>query len=516
MLYYNFKDFEEFKERFGIQDHGNGEKSRKNKILLAFIKNKELLHEAVITGNFYLLHITDMSVLKKVIWGVMENAASSTESTPYKVELIDHVLFSSKYETDEFRGLCADGDTRSVRYINHKSNDRVFKMKAGKFLRTLILDNKFGKTLPKQVVTYMCEEFSQDWQVYCQRTLPENKLYVTDEFARIYDSDEYASNTMHSCMVDKDYYGFYENAVAAKAAYLENDEGEIIARCIIFTEVHEVDSDKIWRLAERQYAIDCNDVLKRALIDALINEGYIDGYKRIGADCGDSRGFVDNEGNSLSDKHFYIDCDLQTDEPLSYQDSFKYYAYNKGVAYNYSGYSYDYDLATTEGSIEGDMDYDDYHEYSCAETTTVYFGGREYYCDTNNLADFYWIESHDEYHHKDDCVKCVDTDDWELTDDAYYSDLTEEYYSELSALEDAEREYKESNWAYSEFDDEYYADDDEVVTYQRWNRQICAYEEKTIFIGTLINLVRNEVFFAYKDGKVYNMLCHGQPLFVAA
>ena len=54
MLYYNFSNFEEFKERFGIQEHANGEKSRKNKILLAFIKNKELLHEAVITGNFYL------------------------------------------------------------------------------------------------------------------------------------------------------------------------------------------------------------------------------------------------------------------------------------------------------------------------------------------------------------------------------------------------------------------------------------------------------------------------------
>lgn len=515
MLYYNFKNFEEFKERFGIQEHANGEKSRKNKILLAFIKNKELLHEAVITGNFYLLHITDMSVLKKAIWGVMENHAASTDSTPYKVELEDHVLFSSQYETDEFLGICADGDTRSVRYVNHKSNDRVFKMKAGKFLRSLILDNEFGQTLPEQVVTYLCEEFSQDWQVHCQRTLPENKLFVTDEFARIYDSDEYASNTMHSCMVDKDYYGFYENAVAAKAAYLENDEGEIIARCIIFTEVHEVDSDKIWRLAERQYAIDCNDVLKRALVDALIREGYIDGYKRIGADCGDSRGFLDNDGNSLANKIFYIDCDLSTDDPLSYQDSFKFYAYNKGVAYNYSGYAYDYDLATTEGTIDGEQEYDDYHDYSCAETTTVYVNGREYYCDTNNLADFYWIESRYEYHHKDDCVKCVDTDDWEVRTDAHYSELTEEYYCELSALEDAEQDYKESNWAYSEFDDEYYANDDDVVSYLRWNKQICAYEEKTIFIGTLINLVRNEVFFAYGD-KVYNMLCHGEPLYMAA
>lgn len=516
MLYYNFKDFEEFKERFGIQDHGNGEKSRKNKILLAFLKNKELLHEAVITGNFYLLRLTDMSVLKQAIWGEMERNAYSTDSTPYKVSVLTHELYSSKYETDEFRGVCADGDTRSVRYINHKSNDRVFKMKAGKFLRTLIFDNKFGKTLPEQVVTYMCEEFSQDWQVYCQRTLPEHTLYVTDEFARIYDSDEYASNTMHSCMVDKDLYGFYENAVAAKAAYLENDEGEIIARCIIFTEVHEVDSDKIWRFAERQYAIDCNDVLKRALVDALIREGYIDGYKRIGADCGDSRGFVDNDGNSLSDKTFYIDCDLSMDDPLSYMDSFKWYNYNKGIAYNNGSYDYDYDLATTEGSIEGEQDYDDYHDYSCNETTLVYVGGREYYCDRDNLDDFEWIDSRNEYHHKDDIVLCADSEEYELYGDAYYSELTEEYYSRESAMLEAEQEYKESNWAYSDFDDEYYADDDEVVTYQRWNRQICAYEEKTIFIGTLINLVRNEIFFACDDGKVYNMLCHGQPLFMAA
>ena len=113
-------------------------------------------------------------------------------------------------------------------------------------------------------------------------------------------------------------------------------------------------------------------------------------------------------------------------------------------------------------------------------------------------------------------VSAVDSEEYELYGDAYYSELTEEYYSRESAMLEAEQEYKESNWAYSEFDDEYYADDDDVVSYQRWNRQICAYEEKTIFIGTLINLVRNEVFFAYKDGKVYNMLCHGQPLYMAA
>ena len=41
MLYYKFQNYEEFKETFGLNYHSNGTKSRKNKILLSFIKNKE-------------------------------------------------------------------------------------------------------------------------------------------------------------------------------------------------------------------------------------------------------------------------------------------------------------------------------------------------------------------------------------------------------------------------------------------------------------------------------------------
>lgn len=79
---------------------------------------------------------------------------------------------------------------------------------------------------------------------------------------------------------------------------------------------------KKWRLAERQYATDESNTLKRALIDALIKGGHIDGYKRVGAGCGDARAFVDLEENSLSDRKFRIECDLDWDDTLSYQDSF--------------------------------------------------------------------------------------------------------------------------------------------------------------------------------------------------
>ena len=39
MLKFDF-DYAGFQERFGIQEHGNGSKSRKNKILLAFVKDQ--------------------------------------------------------------------------------------------------------------------------------------------------------------------------------------------------------------------------------------------------------------------------------------------------------------------------------------------------------------------------------------------------------------------------------------------------------------------------------------------
>ena len=42
MLYYNFENYEGFLSMFGIQNHGNGNKSRKNKILLSYLKSRTI------------------------------------------------------------------------------------------------------------------------------------------------------------------------------------------------------------------------------------------------------------------------------------------------------------------------------------------------------------------------------------------------------------------------------------------------------------------------------------------
>ena len=46
MLYYNF-NYQEFQYRFGFTEHDNGKKSRRNKVLLNFIKDRNLLKECI-------------------------------------------------------------------------------------------------------------------------------------------------------------------------------------------------------------------------------------------------------------------------------------------------------------------------------------------------------------------------------------------------------------------------------------------------------------------------------------
>ena len=488
MLYYKFQNYEEFKELFGLNYHSNGTKSRKNKILLSFIKNRALLDDAVKTGNYELLHISDMQTLKQVVIGKIRDAAVDL---PYCVTLIDKVYGSSKYSTDASNGICEDDDYNSIRYINHENNDRIFKMKCGKFFRTLILDTPFGQTLPESLINWLCEEFTLEWKAYAVGKIPQNTLFVNDDFERIY-SSEHLQGNFGSCMVNRGLHSFYKDSVKAKAAYLENSEGKVIARCIIYTEVLDQD-DKIYRLAERQYATNGNEVYKRALIDALIAAGEIDGYKQITAGCGEPRNFVDVEGNSLFEKKFSIKCNLDYEDYLSYQDSFKWYNICSRIATNYG--EGDYDLATTEGELVDDEydAYDDFHGYACYETTLCYRNGHEYYVDVDNLSEFVWIESESAYFHHDEVEECPICGRAFVTSDAAYSEMTECNYCREDCADRAEEQYKQEHWHYSEYDADYYEDEDEITHFNEWNQEQNRYVRKTIHINSLRkNLIEND------------------------
>lgn len=497
MLYYNFYGYEEFKARFGLEKRDNGTVARKNRILLGHLKNPALLRYCREHNDYTLLHIYNMADLQKKVFEAIIKSGENDGKLPYRVELIGRTYYSSRYQTDESKGVCEDLDKGSVRYINVERN-RVFKMRAGKFMRGLILETEIGKLLSPSVVNWLAGDvFTQQWCTYTYGYTPEIELHVNDDFRSIYDSDCCKGN-FGSCMVDKDRTSFYHDAVKAKAAYITDKTGLIVARAVLFTDVTDQDGKK-WRLLERQYSSGGDDILKRLLVDKLIQEKHIDGYKIVGASCHEANAFVDTEGNSLSDRMFEIDCELDEEDTLSYQDSFKWYSYSRNKAYNYGNSNSSYNLDTTDLNLYGDTDdeeeggeWDAYHQYYCDDTRLCYRNGREIWVDSDNLDDFVWIESKNEYHHEEDCICCDDCRTHVLLDDAMYSEVTEEYYCCKECMEKAENEFKRKNWHYSEYDDEWYESLDDITRINIWNETEGIYEEKSICTDTLDNLIENE------------------------
>ena len=561
MLYFNFRDFEEFKELFGITVHGNGVKSRKNKIMLslwkdkAWFKNhiaqKELLgiseqmnavsvrfcramkknvrldnleklynnlqkREVRIRRKTDFLAFSDSVRLKDALMADLSDA-SNIEGVKHCMRLNGRVFWSSLYTTDYLDGLCEDGTLNAIRYVNVEKG-RAFKMKAGKMFNHLISCNKVLSAMPEQIKRWLSEEFVAEWQEYSRKHVGSTEyiLCVDDNFADIYSSKHCAGydedgNSFGSCMVNDDQWRFYKDAVDAKAAYLKGADGLIYARCIVFTNVEDEDG-KRWRLAERQYSKFCKPELQRQLVSALIREGEIDGYKKIGASCGASRSFIDNDGNSLADKRFSIPCHLHNGDTLSYQDSFKWYDESEEVANNYGEGRCCLDVTDSEYQSEDHENdcWSDYNDEWIDEDDAYWVETRSDYFFRDQVVEGYVGNSrHEEWLFEDDVIEidgtyyyagenCDSPDEYDIMHCPYcgkwfipgreyseYSELLEESYCCEECCAEAERDFKDANWTYSEYDDEYFEDEDEVVTAFVWCRYRRRYDKQTISEDTL-------------------------------
>ena len=437
MLLYTFGGYDDFKEIFELREHGNGVKSRRNQILLAFYKSPKLLRWCREHGDTELTGIRNMSQLRDAC---ITRLTGERFNMPGAMWLNGRKWGSKTYYTDYMKGKTEDGDEKAIRYVR-LDNDKVYKMKAGKMYRQLILDTKFGQMLPEQVVTWLCEELSFEWTGY--NTASQYELHVNGNFSDIYDS-EYLKGNFGSCMVNEDQHSFYADSVKAQAAYLTDEDEEIVARAIIFTEVRDEDTGNNWRLCERQYSSDGDEMLKQILVNRLIQGGYIDGYKRVGADCHSSRSFVDNEGRDLSDKRFSIECNLDFEDTLSYQDSFKWYDINNNRAYNFEHYGYTHMLNTTSSYIEDDRNYDEYHErYTFHDVVRVHCHGQEMDCDEEDLDDF--IRVNGRWYHEDDVCYCDECEEAYVDGEGYYSEITDGDYCCEDCMREAEERYCEEH-----------------------------------------------------------------------
>lgn len=442
MLYTSFKNYDEYREMFYREDG-----KKKNKILLDFLTCREL-------RNFYKYDESyKRRFLQQTMVGLYDYCMDKISySIPHdslirwgNIKLLGYDFNNTLYSCDEQEGVCFDVDIQSYRY-ERLDNHKVYKMKVGKLFAQIIEDNRWGSKLPQSVKIYLCEEVTKRWKA---KRLEEESRYELDygssltDFLRIYNYYGDCACGFNSCMSGGEHADFYTDAVDATAAWIKDtDTGDIVARCVIYNKVM-TSCGNIIRLAERQYAKNGKDYLKTILINKLIKEGMIDGYKAIGADCHDASNFLDINGKKFENTDFSIKCTLYYGDTLSYQDSFKWYDINEQRAFNYREYDADIALDETDMTLLDPRSYDEYHQcYVDCDTTHVYVDGNWIQCSEEDLEDFYCING--DYYHDDDVSTCPECGEYFLTDDGYEHEESGAVFCCLQCLEDYYPEYDEN------------------------------------------------------------------------
>ena len=355
----SFKNAQEFQKVFGINPTTG---ARRNKILLTLLKCKEFWR---LRNDLVYQHFFDKICAEKSqhnlyeIFMQMWKARNPTALTK-ECRFICHnglSLYNSRYDTDELKGLCEDGDYTKIRVVI-KDNGKyvVRKTKPAKVLQYIIKESEFS-WLPECVVTLLCEKFTEAWISYAEREIGGCELVVDDNFDAIYD-DEQCEYGFSSCMAGTKVGDFYAECVKAKAAYLLRDD-RIAARCVIFTDVCDMETGKRYRLAERQYATDQNNTLKQMLISKLIAGGHIDGYKSVGAGCHSPKDFVLNDGTPLHTCLCIGGICSPFDYFAPYMDSFKWYDKENNSYYNFGDSEHYCTLENTNGEIDCPDEYVD-------------------------------------------------------------------------------------------------------------------------------------------------------------
>jgi hypothetical protein len=487
----SFKNAHEFNEVFGLRECGNGNVSRKNKILLGCLKDKSFFKYIVNHKEYNsILSVRNMADFKRVLFsGVAKSSFDAClkncgyNKWKFTLDGEDYIFYVNNMEEDDNGGLCEDGDTGAIRYRNVEA-DRIYKMKAGKFFNKILDGCEFGRVLPRQAKCWLGEEFSTAWKSFAESRISNDyEFHYGDDlsdFEEIYSSDNRRGD-FHSCMTGEGNSSMYYNAVRSHAAWLTDADGLMFARCIVWDEVHDETTGKVLRLAERQYSDGVNDVYKKMLVNELIKRGLIDGYKQIGASCHDNRAYVLNDGTSISDHDLWIDCDLADGDVVSYMDSFVYYDVDNNKAYNYCASGSEECLNTTDGVYNG-------------HKGQVY---SEYYDEWLDEDDAYYVESESDYYREEDVACCEWCDNYVLRDKAIYNEDVNLWFCD----EDCERVWMENNDYVWDKINERYIPEDESVSYHEWDS--CNGHFHSYKITTDADDIYEQYLYEYDDEYYY-------------
>ena len=475
----------ELKSIIGKRVTEEGQLVRMNKIALAQMKyilsSKEInpemrnyLMKSYFMGNYVNESLAKNAELQHLTYGNI------------KLSGINLRIRVDGYKTDGLRGLCEDGDVNCVRLVkNTDDGDKVIKKKVGKVVAEALAN---VGTLCPQAKTFIAEDVARKWKAYASEHSPNANLYhlvVNDDFDAIYDRYKQVGD-FHSCMNGCEGIEFY-STVQAKAASLRDEDGMIVARCVVFTEVYDLNGN-VYRYAERQYSTDQNLTLQQILVNKLYAEGYIDLHKRVGASCHDSDDVVDINGNKFY-KELYIEAHLSSGDYCPYMDGFAYYDEGDRRAYNMDG-SCRIELHETDGyygsddSIcevcgrrmdEADCCWSEYHNMNLCADCAVWSYALDTYLRADCAVDVLDCNgNHDDWmpddwdNHRHEIVEIEG--EWHWLEDCCFDEINEEEILCDNAVDYQYLSYGSWCSAYThkdeidnsivEFEDEYYLMDD--------------------------------------------------------
>lgn len=341
MLYFQIKDYNEFRDIFGTCKSARG--SIQNRILLSFWETRfkrdcelDAEHIGIASKIKNMSELFD-TVIENLNQHIPENYQDLGQ-VHFRIKDQSFVFYCTKYTSIDpgssriNNNACIDPKCITVWDTRTK---KKYNIKISKVFLDACQTNK--AIIGEPTTIYCAEELQRRWEAYMHSTLDSLELVVDKDFHKIYNSEAHAG-PITSCMNNKQNYHFYEKAVDASAASLidNNQGGKIVARCIIFHGVEICNREGKYNYAERQYAVgDQGDTYKHILIQKLIEANQIDFYKAIGAGCGDVNALNDVNGRPLKETRVKIAMNLKYNDYLSYQDTFKCYYPDQHYAYNY-------------------------------------------------------------------------------------------------------------------------------------------------------------------------------------
>lgn len=332
MLYFQIKDYSEFKDVFGTCKSPRG--TIQNKILLAFWKGRFKRNPKEPASKIRTMIDLYQFVMDQLQVGICPNVGPN--KVRFNINSRDYIFYSDKYSSEFSTREHFAKSVNDVKccMVVDKTTNKPCTIKPSKIIIDAFKASK--AVLPPSVITYCVEKFQQDWEAYQLRQKNRYTLVVDDDFKSIY-SESACYGNFGSCMTGKKCYNFYTESVVAKAAKLLDAEydNQIVARCIVYPEA--VDSKgKVIRYADRQYSSNGTDRLKSLLIDRLYAENIIDAHKAVGAGCREPEYIVNRNGDKLSDTKLSIVCTLKSGGYNTYMDTFKYYNPVTGRSYNHT------------------------------------------------------------------------------------------------------------------------------------------------------------------------------------